>query len=292
MELQQVRYFLATCETLNFTRAAQSCNVTQPALTKALKLLEHELGGDLFDRQARPLRLTDLGHHLEERFQNLQAVKSEIVTTAKLFSQLEQSSHTLGIVSTIGNDNFLRFVGSIQHSVPGIALSLRLVPQTQIEVMLLRGELEIAFLVCDRLNDRIKAETLYAESYKLVVPPDHPLAKKETVTIKDLNGVNYVHRYHCEANDPSMDLFKAANVKFKTPLSTDQDSIALQMIESGLGVSIMPAGLISGNVISRDIEDFTLSRTLGLAYLPGRELSSAADTLRHLIVDKFSRNHV
>lgn len=292
MELQQVRYFLATCETLNFTRAAQSCNVTQPALTKALKLLEHELGGDLFDRQARPLRLTDLGRHLEERFFNLHTLKSEIMTTAKLFSQLEQSSHTLGIVSTIGNNNFLRFVGALQRNVPGIALSLRLVPQVQLEDMLLMGELEIAFLVSDHLNDRINAEALYTEPYKLVVPPTHPLAKKETIYVQDLNGLEYIHRFHCEANDPAGELFEAAHVNFKVPLSTDQDSIALQMIESGLGVSIMPAGLISGNVIAREIEDFELSRTLSLAYLPGRELSSAADTLRHLIVDKFSRTHV
>ena len=50
MELHQIRYFLAVCDTLNFTRAAERCNVAQPSLTRAVKLLEDELGGALFRR--------------------------------------------------------------------------------------------------------------------------------------------------------------------------------------------------------------------------------------------------
>lgn len=288
MELQQVRYFLATCEALNFTRAAESCNVTQPALTKALKLLEHEMGGDLFDRQARPLQLTDLGRLLEQKFRNLQELKSEITSTAKLFSRLEQSSHTLGIVSTIGNKNFLRFVGSLQSYIPGIALSISLVPQDRLVEKILRGELEIAFLVKDCLNPKIKAEPIYTEAYKLVLPQDHPLAKKQKVVLQDLNRIKYIHRYHCEVNEPAAIIFDKARVGVETPLSTDQDSIALQMIESGLGVSIMPESLISGNVVTRDIEDMKLSRTLSLGYLPGRKLSAPAEALRGVILEKFS----
>jgi len=51
MEMHQVRYFLALCETLNFTRAAESCNVSQPALTRAVHKLEEELGGLLLRRE-------------------------------------------------------------------------------------------------------------------------------------------------------------------------------------------------------------------------------------------------
>ena len=61
MEFHQVTYFLAACDTLNFTRAAEVCNVSQPALTVAIRKLEEELGGDLFLRGARALSLTDLG---------------------------------------------------------------------------------------------------------------------------------------------------------------------------------------------------------------------------------------
>ena len=65
MEMHQVRYFVALCETLNFTRAAEKCNVTQPSLTRAIKLLEEELGGPLFNRERNQTHLTELGRLME-----------------------------------------------------------------------------------------------------------------------------------------------------------------------------------------------------------------------------------
>ena len=61
MEMHQVRYFLAVAEELNFTRASEKCNVTQPSLSRAIKLLEEELGGPLFHRDREPAHLTELG---------------------------------------------------------------------------------------------------------------------------------------------------------------------------------------------------------------------------------------
>ena len=61
MEMHQIRYFLAAARTLNFTRAAEECNVAQPSLTRAIKQLEAELGGDLFRRERPQAQLTELG---------------------------------------------------------------------------------------------------------------------------------------------------------------------------------------------------------------------------------------
>jgi DNA-binding transcriptional LysR family regulator len=64
MEMHQVRYFLALSNTLNFTRAAEECNVTQPALTRSIKQLEEELGGDLIRRERNHSHLTKLGRRM------------------------------------------------------------------------------------------------------------------------------------------------------------------------------------------------------------------------------------
>ncbi|MBW8879876.1 MAG: LysR family transcriptional regulator, partial [Asticcacaulis sp.] len=61
MEMQQVRYFVTLANTLNFTRAAEQCNITQPVLTRAIKALEAEFGGELIRREGKLTRLTDLG---------------------------------------------------------------------------------------------------------------------------------------------------------------------------------------------------------------------------------------
>ena len=64
MEMHQVRYFLAVARALNFTRAAEECNVAQPSLTRAIQQLEEEFGGDLFRRERPHAQLTDLGRRM------------------------------------------------------------------------------------------------------------------------------------------------------------------------------------------------------------------------------------
>src|SRR3954469_25066337 len=69
MEMHQVRYFLAAARILNFTRAADECNVSQPSLTRAIKQLEAELGGDLFRRERTAAPLTELGRGMHPLLQ-------------------------------------------------------------------------------------------------------------------------------------------------------------------------------------------------------------------------------
>ena len=81
MEMHQIRYFLALCEELNFTRAAERCNVAQPSLTRAIKLLEEEFGGALVNRERANTHLTELGRmmrpHLAEVYAQAQLARSE-----------------------------------------------------------------------------------------------------------------------------------------------------------------------------------------------------------------------
>ena len=91
MEMHQVRYFLALCETMNFTRAAENCNVSQPALTRAVHKLEEELGGLLLRREHNLTHLTDFGRlvrpHLEQMMTEAEAAKS----TATHFPQMDNA---------------------------------------------------------------------------------------------------------------------------------------------------------------------------------------------------------
>ena len=69
--MHQIRYFLAVCETLNFTRAAESCNVTQPALTRAVQKLEEEMGGLLLRRERSRTHLTEFGQAMRPRLEEV-----------------------------------------------------------------------------------------------------------------------------------------------------------------------------------------------------------------------------
>ena len=80
MEMQQVRYFVALAQTLNFTRAAEQCNVSQPALTRAIQQLEHELGGPLFHRERGNTHLSELGRMMLPYLQRSRKARAQRAT--------------------------------------------------------------------------------------------------------------------------------------------------------------------------------------------------------------------
>ena len=287
MELRQIEYFLAVCSALNFTRAAEACNVTQPALTKSLKLLEFELGGELIDRQARPLRLTDLGLLLVDKFRSLQDLKTNISAQASLFSNMDRSIHTLGIVNTIGEEKLLQLSESIQLKFPCIALSICMLPQQALEKKILEGDLELAILVDKPSQSRwFKKSPLFTETFVLAMPENHALTDLEVIQTADLHNANYIRRAHCEMSDIIDAYFERQDVKLNTQLSTDQEGFASQMIESGLGISIMPKALGQNMSTIREISDFPFQRTLSLFRLGDRTLTKPAKLIQDLVLDR------
>jgi len=85
MQLRQIRYFLLLCEELSFTRAARRCNIAQPSLTKAVRSLERELGGPLFQRRPRTA-LSDLGHAVRPYLEQMVWANDKACQTAREFA--------------------------------------------------------------------------------------------------------------------------------------------------------------------------------------------------------------
>ena len=102
MEMHQVRYFLAMAKTLSFTRAAELCHVSQPALTTAIKKLETRLGSSLFHREGRSLLMTEFGRQMLPHLEQIVARTEAAETAAKNFRLLNQVPVRIGVMSTIG----------------------------------------------------------------------------------------------------------------------------------------------------------------------------------------------
>ena len=109
MEMHQVRYFLAVCRTLNFTRAAERCNVAQPSLTRAIQKLEEELGGALFRRERNRTHLTDLGRLMQPHLRALQDASLAASAEAEDYHKLERAPLRLGVMCTIGPARLVNF---------------------------------------------------------------------------------------------------------------------------------------------------------------------------------------
>src|SRR5262245_48730571 len=146
MEVHQIRYFLAVCETLNFTRAAEKCNVTQPALSRAVRQLEEEVGGLLFRRERNLTHLTDLGRlmrpRLQEVFDGLTGAKRD----ARRFLTLERADLTLGIMCTVGPCRFTSMLAEFARQYPGVTLKLVEGTPEELSERIEQGELDVAIM--------------------------------------------------------------------------------------------------------------------------------------------------
>jgi LysR family hydrogen peroxide-inducible transcriptional activator len=108
MEMHQVRYFLAVAQELNFSRAAEKCNVSQPSLSRAIQQLEAELGGHLFHRERHLTHLTDLGQMVRPDLETVYNAAVQAKQLSQDLSELKRVPLKLGIMSTISPDRSKR----------------------------------------------------------------------------------------------------------------------------------------------------------------------------------------
>ena len=124
MEMHQVRYFLALCEELNFTRAAERCHVAQPSLTRAIKQLEDEMGGALFHRERANTHLSELGRTLKPYLEQVYRRAEEAKREAQEFIRLQKTPLRLGLMCTIAPTNLLDLIAAVRTRHPGIELQI------------------------------------------------------------------------------------------------------------------------------------------------------------------------
>ncbi|KQP73187.1 hypothetical protein ASF41_18735 [Methylobacterium sp. Leaf111] len=130
----------------NFTKAAERCSVTQPALTRAIQKLEDELGGLLFSRERCHVHLTDLGRLLEPEFREMIERRERAKRAASRFLRLEGAQLTVGVMCTIGPMRFVGFLNHFRVAHPGIELTLIEGVPARLSEMLLAGELDVAIM--------------------------------------------------------------------------------------------------------------------------------------------------
>ena len=202
MEMHRVRYFLAVADTLNFTRAAEQCHVSQPSLTRAIQQLEEELGGLLLRRERKLTHLTDFGRLLEPHLRQLAADAEAAKTTAKRFLSLSQAQIRLGVMCTVGPAGFMGFLAGFRGANPGCEITLLEGVPKRLSAMLMEGELDVAVMAQPELfNERFDVLSLYRERFCIAFPTGHRLEQQKRVRVVDVAGETYLRRINCEYRD-------------------------------------------------------------------------------------------
>lgn len=277
MEMQQVRYFLALARELNFTRAAESCAVTQPALTRAIQALEAELGGRLFHRERSQTHLSELGRMMLPYIQSIQAQADAARVRAKSVGRMKSVELKIGAMCTLSPASLSDFIVSFQRTHDGIDLNVTDGAAKHLFHQLSAGERELSIVGHpDDIDDRYHALPLYREGFVAVLPMGHRLANQKEIRIADLDGEAYVNRINCEMADFAGLEFAKQGVQVRVVFRSERDDWVLGMIRSGMGWGFFPESCtFPRDVAVRPLVEPQFSRTVSLVTVRGRPHSPA-----------------
>jgi DNA-binding transcriptional LysR family regulator len=275
--MQQVRYFLALSQTLNFTRAAEQSNVSQPALTRAIQQLEHEMGGPLFHRERSRTHLSELGRIMLPYFETIQSQTEAARSHAKSLKKLETATLKIGAMCTIGPQILSDLLIQFGAAHPNVDLEVQDKAAHELLEMLSSGELEMALFGLPEGPDlRFHSLPLFKERFVVAVPPGHRLAAKNVVSSADLHDEAYVNRSNCELYDYAKREFRSRGVILRKVFTSERDDWVQGMIRAGMGFGFFPELCVTDpGLVIRRLVDPEFVRTIMLVTVRGRPHSPA-----------------
>jgi len=191
-ELSQLRCFVAVAEELHFSRAAERLNMTQPPLSRQIRLLEHHVGAQLLERSSRTVRLTAAGKAFLPDAARILRIAEEATFAARRAAKGEQGSLAIGFTSASGYSLLPEVVRRLRECAPGVSLTLKeLVSTAQVEA-LNAGELDLGLLRPHPMNRELESRLIATESLMLAIPENEADAWPLEPTLNDLHGKPFV----------------------------------------------------------------------------------------------------
>lgn len=281
MDLVQIRYFLALAETLNFTRAAERCNVTQPALTRSIQRLEDELGGPLLLRERNLTQLTELGRAMLPLLEQTYTAAEQVRAEAASLRRRDTAPLRLGLCTLVTAAALVPLLRELAARFAALELTLIHGASTHLTEMLLQGELDAALLPEVEVEaERLNRWPLFEDSLAVLAPLDHRFSALDAVPLAALDGeVMLVSTEEGCALRRALDRLRCnaiVEVKVRHQVSSGE-SIA-HMVGAGLGIALTSLSQPPAEgVIRRKLDDPAARHRVMLAAVAGRPAGRAAD---------------
>lgn len=287
--LQQLRYAVAVADERHFGRAAQGCFVSQPALSAQVRALEGRLGVRLFERTPQGVLVTAAGADVVDRARRILRDVEDLCDAAAETQGLAGALR-LGVIPTIAPYLLPHLVRRVADAHPDLELYLREDRTEPLVAQLLTGDLDLLLLALPLDRAGVEELPLYDEPFLLAVPDGHRLARRKRCDVSVLAGERLVllEEGHC-LRDQALALCDLAGVHGAAAIQGTSLPTVVQMVNAGLGVTLIPQGAIGRDV--RPGEHVTLlelrpdnpSRKVGLAWRASSARGASYQLLGELV---------
>ena len=282
MDLRQLRYLVALAEELNFTRAAASEHIAQPALSQQIRRLEEEVGVGLVERTTRRVSLTEAGDLLVIRARRILAELDAAHTELQALRGVDVGHVTIGAIHTMGPIDLSLALAQFHALHPNVALTVREQHSEECAELLRIDELDLAFLsVTERVESHeLGLHQLISEELMVLLPRDHALAGREQIRMADLSHEQFISfRQGARLRELLFSAGRDAQFEPRVTLESNDPQRLRTLVSRGLGVAILPrsdAMAPGADVVVARLTAPPLRRDITLAWRAGRRHSPAA----------------
>lgn len=257
MELFNIRYVLAVAEHESFSLAAQSCHVSQSALSQQISRLEKELGVLLFARSSRGASLTEAGRAFVHRAQEIVQRSDALQAEMSLYAGLRRGTLNLGIITSLQCIDFGGLLSAFCGSYPEISVNIVQEGTYRLLEWLLERKIDAAFLNRPTVGIPAGLEfvKLGEDVYSLAVSTLHPLADREQVSLKELSGEHFIfHQAGQVAAELCLAACQKAGFQPNIVCRSANPTTSLYMVRGGLGAALLPSEEFSVRPLSGVVE--------------------------------------
>ena len=291
--LRQLRYLVALAEQLNFRLAAEANFVGQSTLSAGIKELESVLEVQLVERDTRNVRLTPAGEEAVRRARTLLAQAEDLVEAAHTAREPMTGDLRLGVIPTIAPFVLPRIMPALRKRYPSLRLYLREDLSERVLEKLRAGALDFALLALPYDTGDLVLRELGRDEFWFVSRAEDPLARDKSVALESLDprDVVLLEEGHCLREHAVRACGRHAPWSESIVEATSLTTL-LQMVESGLGVTLLPelaikAGILDHTqLIARPFSKRVPARTLALVARPTSGRLADLEVLAGLIEEK------
>ncbi len=293
--LRQLRYLQALARHRHFGRAAESCAVTQPALSMQIRELEKELGVELVDRRPGDAALTEIGVLVAKRGDEVLAAARDLVDFARHRGRLLKGQLKLGVIPTIGPYVLPKLLPLLHIRHPDLIVKVR---ETQTKALieeLVAGDLHAVVLSMSVTEGDIEVVRLFDDPFLLAVPADDPLPETRRVTAGEVDQSRLIllEEGHC-LRDQALAFCSTAKPDMPLNLGATSLTTIMQMVANGYGVTLLPQVAVDAEAPDERIKLLRFaapepSRTIGLAFRRTSPRKADFIALGQLVSEAFGR---
>jgi DNA-binding transcriptional LysR family regulator len=241
MDVRALRTFVEVARKQSFTRASESLHVTQPAISKMVRALEDELGTPLLVRERRRVSLTEAGRIVLERAQGildaLQVIEEEVVE----LSALRRGRLRVGFPPIVGVAFFPPLLAEFHTAHPGIVLELREEGSHHIEALVMNRELDVGAVVLPTDEKAFGTMPFVHDELQAVLHPTHPLARRESLALRELAGTPFVlYRPEFALHGHILEACRRAGFKPHVASESSHWDFIVAMVAANIGVALLP----------------------------------------------------